>query len=299
VISDAISDIRLRIRALNMPLEDLAAKATEFESALRAVEEQRLVTCDLLAGDRRRLLQLLETRIQELRSEAAARLATAIDASLGSVAPDSWEANARTTVSSTAEKLFGQAQDRLVGAFADEASKSLAAHRQRFESLIRTVRQTAAEIFNVSFAPQQEDEPFELGEEPYWVTEAIKATLIPDPGRFVDRLVSTNIRRKRLRSRLIQQSNELVIRNAENLRWAILQGVEDMVRNATSHLEERLDQAIDAIKRVIDDALTRRRDRSIEVSRQLEGLEQLADELQTILTAIVGKQDGRGQRTRP
>jgi GTP-binding protein EngB required for normal cell division len=158
VILEAISDIRLRIRVLNMPIEDLAAKARMFEDALRAVEEQRLVTRDLLAGDRRRLLQLLETRAQELRSEASGKLAATIDASLGGNVPDSWEAAGRNAVSATIQNLFEEVQDRLVGAFAAEASKSLAAHGQRFESLIGTVRQTAAEIFNVSFAPQQENE---------------------------------------------------------------------------------------------------------------------------------------------
>jgi GTP-binding protein EngB required for normal cell division len=295
VILEAISDIRLRMRTLKMPLEDLAAKATEFESALRAVEEQRRVTRDLLAGDRRRLLQLLETRIQELRSNTLARLATIIDESLLNDAQNSGEAKARNALSATIQDLFGNAQDRLVRAFADEASKSLAVHRQRFEALIGTVRQTAAEIFDVSFGPQQEGELFELGEEPYWVTETIKATLIPDPGRLIDRLVPLDVRRKRLRNRLIEQSSELVIRNAENLRWAILQGIEDLVRNTTSHLEERLDQAIDSIKLVIEDALKRRNDRSVEVGSELLELDRLASDLQTTHKTVVGEADGRGQ----
>jgi hypothetical protein len=286
VISDAISNARLRVRALNMPLEDLASKARAFEEALRAVEEQRLITRDLLAGDRRRLLQLLETRIQELRSEASIKLAAAIDESWSDDVPGAWEATARNAVSATIQNLFGEAQDRLVDAFAGEASRALATHSRRFETLIGTVRRSATEIFDVSFGPQREDEAFALGEDPYWITESIKATLIPDPGRIVDRLAPLRVRRTRVRSRMIQQSNELVIRNAENLRWAILQGIEDMVRRATGQLEERLDQAIDAIKRVIEDALTRRTDRSIEVGGEIERLEQLASELQTIHKAI-------------
>jgi GTPase SAR1 family protein len=300
LISDSISNARLRVRALNMPLEDLASKARAFEDALRAVEGQRLITRDLLAGDRRRLLQLLETRVQELRSEASIKLAAAIDESWSDDAPGAWEAKARSAVSATIQNLFGEAQDRLVGAFAGEASSALATHSQRFETLIGAVRRSATEIFDVSFGPQREDEAFTLGEDPYWVTESIKATLIPDPGRIVDRLAPLRVRRARVRSRMIQQSNELVIRNAENLRWAILQGVEDMVRRATGHLEERLDQAIDAIKQVIEDALTRRKNRSIEVGGEIEGLEHLASELQTIHKAIAsGGIDGANQSDLP
>jgi len=92
------------------------------------------------------------------------------------------------------------------------------------------------------------------------------------------------------------QVNDLVVRNAENLRWAIVQGIEDTVRKATTHLEGRLDQAINAIKRVIEDALARRNDRTVEVSSEIERLERVASDLQAIREAIL---EGSGDRAQP
>ena len=55
VLSQAVAELDLRLRALNLPIEELAAKADAFQAALRAIEEQRRVTGYLLAGDHRRL----------------------------------------------------------------------------------------------------------------------------------------------------------------------------------------------------------------------------------------------------
>jgi hypothetical protein len=37
----------------------------------------------------------------------------------------------------------------------------------------------------------------------------------------------------------------LIVRNAENLRWAFLRGFDETFRNAIWHLEERLDDAVE------------------------------------------------------
>jgi hypothetical protein len=55
ILAQASAELGLRTRALNMPIEELAAKSDEFGQALLAIEEQRRITRDLLAGDHRRL----------------------------------------------------------------------------------------------------------------------------------------------------------------------------------------------------------------------------------------------------
>ena len=170
---------------------------------------------------------------------------------------------------------FEAAFEPLVSAFAADAGAALLGCQGRVNALVDRVRRTAAEIFDVPLGLDTEHEAFELGEDPYWVTESTSATLIPDPSRVIDRLLPAKLRRSRLRARMIRQADELIVRNAENLRWAILRGLDETFRKATAQFEERLDETIRATRDVIRDALTRRRDESFAVSRRSIGLRSL------------------------
>jgi hypothetical protein len=68
ILSQAVGEVELHIRTLEVPLEDLASKAEAFAHALKSVVEQRRTTRDLLAGDQRRLQEDLERRIDTLRT---------------------------------------------------------------------------------------------------------------------------------------------------------------------------------------------------------------------------------------
>jgi len=287
ILAQASDELALRVRALNMPLEELAAKSEAFQEALLSIEEQRRITRDLLAGDHRHLREALDSRIDGLREAVAARVAGVIDASLSGAVPKAWEEAARRALSEAMQEQFEAAREPLVSVFAADAGAALRGCGDRIDALVNRVRQTAAEIFDVSLGPDTEHEAFELSEDPYWVTESTNATLIPDPSRLVDRLLPTSLRRPRLRARMVRQAGELIVRNAENLRWAILLGLDETFRKAAAQFEERLDETIAATRDVIRDALARRRDQSFAVKPELDRLAEagvslalLRDELQ-------------------
>lgn len=272
IAAQAGEELGLRMCALNMPIEELADKSNAFQDALRSIEEQRRITCDLLAGECRRLRGALETRIDGLRMQTAARLAAVIDASLAGAPPPAWEEAARRSLSAAVQAEFENARAPLVGAFAAEAGAALRGCQDRVAALVGQVRQTAADIFNVPLGPDAEQEAFEVGEDPYWVTDTGGMTFIPDPSRLIDRLLPASVHRSRLRARMIEQAQELIIRNAENLRWAILRGLDDTFRKAIARFEERLDEAIVATRGVIKDTLTRRGDQAFAVQPELDRL---------------------------
>jgi GTP-binding protein EngB required for normal cell division len=268
----ASTELSLRTRTLNMPVEELAAKSDEFGRALLAIEEQRRVTRDLLAGEHRRLREALDSRIDNLRKETAKKLDGVIGASLSSVIPMAWEEEARRSLSKAMHDEFEAAREPLVSAFAADAGAALRTCQDRVNALVDCVRQTAAEIFDVPVRPDTEHETFELGEDPYWVTEEPNPSLIPDTSRFIDRLLPASLRRPRLHARMMRQAEELVIRNGENLRWAILRGLDETFRKAVAQFEERLDEAIAATRNVIRDALARRRDEAFSVQPEIDRL---------------------------
>jgi GTP-binding protein EngB required for normal cell division len=269
ILAQASAELGLRVRTLNMPIEELAAKSDAFQDALRSIEEQRRITRDLLAGDHRRLREALDSRIGGLRKEIASKLARVIDASLSGAGSTAWEVPARRALSEAMLAEFDTAREPLASAFATDAEAALHGCQGRVNALVDHVRRTAADIFDVPLGSDAKHEAFELGEDPYWVTESTRVTLIPDPSRLIDRLLPARLRRPRLHARMIRQADELIVRNAENLRWAILRGLDETFRNATAQFEERLDETIRATRDVIRDALARRRDQSFGVQPEI------------------------------
>ena len=287
-LAQASAELGLRVRALNMPIEELAAKSEAFQDALRSIEEQLRITRDLLTGDHRRLREALDSRISGLRKEITAKLASVIDASLSGAAPTAWEATARRALSEAMQAEFEAAREPLASAFAADAGAALLGCEGRVNALIDRVRRTAADIFDVPLGPDTEHEAFELGEDPYWVTESTSATLIPDPSRLIDRLLPARLRRPRLRARMIRQTDDLIVRNAENLRWAILRGLDETFRKATAQFEERLDETIRATRDVIRDALARRRNQSFAVQPEIDRLVEASASLASLREELQG-----------
>jgi GTP-binding protein EngB required for normal cell division len=297
ILFEAVADAELRTQTLRLPIKTLTGKARAFEKALQAIEEQRLTMRDLLGGDKRRLMEALEKRIGEIREEVSAELSQVVEQSLAGDNPGEWERKARAALSPVLQTFFERERDRLSEEFAAETTKVLALHQKRLDGLVDSVRRTAAEIFDVSFASQHEQDTFALGEDPYWMTESIKVTLVPDAGRVIDHLVPLGVRRARLQARIMQQANDLVIRNAENLRWAIRRGIDDTMLQAGEHLEDRLNHAIAATKGVIEDALTRRENRSSETETEVADLGRFIAGLRKVREALANIPVAAGEPT--
>lgn len=272
MLAQASSELVLRMRALNMPIEELAAKSEAFQEALRSIEDQRRVTRDLLAGDHRRLRAALDSRIERLRKEIAGKLANVIDTGLADTVSRASEEATRRALSAAMQDEFEAAREPLVSSFAADAGASLRDCKGRVDALVDRLRRTAAEIFDIPLGPETEHDVFALGEDPYWVTDGTRVSLIPDPSGLIDRVLPQALRRSRIRARMVRLAEELIVRNAENLRWAILRGLDETFRKTTIQFEDRMDETIEATRGVIRDALARRQDQSFAVQPELDRL---------------------------
>jgi GTP-binding protein EngB required for normal cell division len=288
LLNQASTEIELRLRALTMPLDRLEETTAAFQRALDRITEQRRTAADLLAGEKRRLIESLEARIAELRDMTRMRLAAAIAESLSGDDPVIWQETAREAISSTLQGIFDQARQDFARDCARDADAMLAAYRTRTDELVAAVRRSAAELFDVAFREDISDDSYAIGEEPYWVTEDIDATLIPDVGKLVDSLLPLSAKRRRLRERLLRSTDQLIVRNAENLRWALLRGLEETFRAAAGHLEERLDDAVAATQTVIVRALSDQRDQSFAVQPEIAKLETAKQSLAGLSETVGG-----------
>jgi GTPase Era involved in 16S rRNA processing len=272
ILAQASTELSLRVRALNMPIQELAAKSEVFQEALCSIEDQRRITRDLLAGEHRRLREALDSRIERLRKEIAGTLVDVIDAGLSDAATRALEEATRRILSAAIQTEFEAARESLVSKFAADAGAALRGCKGRVDALVDRVRRTAAKIFNIPLGAETEHEVFELGEDPYWVTDKTRVSLIPDPSALIDTVLPAAVRRARIRARMVKLAEELIVRNAENLRWAIMRGLDETFRRATAQFEDRLDETIEATRGVIQNALARRQDQSFAVRPELERL---------------------------
>jgi hypothetical protein len=233
------------------------------------------------------LISDLEARINGLRGAMLFRLTQVIDDSL-SHADTNWEEAVKSAVSVATEDWFNNASRDFANAFSKEAHDILADHKHQVDALVDEIRRTTAEMFDVALAPECEPGGFRLGEEPYWITERLASTLIPDCRRMLDHFLPAASRRRRRRAHIVEQANEMIIRNAENLRWAMLRGIDETFRAAATHFEDRLAEAIGATKRIIEEALARRRDRSFASEATLDRLDRSMDALALAQRAFSG-----------
>jgi hypothetical protein len=86
---------------------------------------------------------------------------------------------------------------------------------------------------------------------------------------------------------MLAQAEELVLRNAENLRWALLRSLDGAFRAAIVSLEERLEEAFVATKGIIEKAITRRNDLSFQVEPEVASLRDTAATLADIHAQLV------------
>jgi ribosome biogenesis GTPase A len=275
ILWDASAEVDLQVKTLEMPLDALHAKSQAFEQALTSIEQQRQVVRDLLDGELQRLLAELRVKTDSLYRDVCSELSKVAERELASVSPPRWTAAAKESLARAIETEFDVACERFIHSFSATANASFLAHQRRSEELLNDVRKNAADIFELDFRSGFEDGWFEFVHDPYWVTKHVREALIPDPSGLVDRLLPGTLRRTRLRDRVLRHTNDLILRNAGSLHWALLQSLRDAFRNASAQFEERLDNAIHATKAVIEATLERRLVRTFEVKPAIVRLDSL------------------------
>jgi GTP-binding protein EngB required for normal cell division len=278
VFDAASMDIALAIRAIEMPIADLQSRAAHFGEAIREVERQRRAAEDLLAGDRRRALDELEKRAAALRREARSALLAVGEAALvRDGAPDAAEAAARAVIAEAIPDFFGPKLEELSRSFSREAEELLAGHIEAAEILVGSVRQQAAELFDIPTIPRGGADAFQMKREPFWVTQKWDQTIGSLAAGALEKLLPAALRLRRSRKRLTEEIEELVQRNVENLRWAMLQNLENAFRQFTGWLDERLAEAIAATQGAIKAALNRRLQHEDRAEEELSRLRAAAE----------------------
>jgi hypothetical protein len=278
-------ETEIALRSLRLPLEDLEKRMTTFDEAAKQFDVERRTANDLLAGDRRRALEELETGAERLRTEARTALERELDQALA--AGETTDA-ARQRVSGTVVAFFDNALQDMIRNVGARLEEVLHIHQRRADDLITLVRRTAANLLDIPFRAPESSEAFEAKRDPFWVTAARTAELNPIPPGAFDPLLPGSLRKSRVRKRLLDEIDAVIVRNVENLRWATRQNVEDTFRRFSAELDERLAMSLAATRGAMQKALEQRKQHAERIDSDIEAQQTTLARLAEIREALAG-----------
>lgn len=288
VLEEVVMRLRLGIRSLQMPLDDLEDRLRVFEKELKNAERQRISAQDLLAGDRERTLESLEQQAEALRQQSAHHLESVVEASFGAMKDG--EVNEATIMDALAEEVtvfFQSSAEDVSQKFGRDVGETLRPHQERADDLIELIRRAAAELFEIPYHAPESSEAFEMKRRPYWVQrKRVPSLPIVVPEEAIDKLLPASLRINRLKKRMTRQIEALVRQNVENLRWATLQNLNNAFRGFALSLDQRFQETIAATHGAMQAAYTRRKEHAEAIAEDVSRFEAAATDLAKIIAEL-------------
>ncbi|MCX8035869.1 MAG: dynamin family protein [Candidatus Sumerlaeia bacterium] len=286
ILGNALMRLQLTLRALQMPLADLQNRLHVFEQKLHEVERQRVAAGDLIEGDRKRLRGLLESEAEHLRTESLARLRGVVQECFSRHAEDCDPAEVERALEQAVPEYFESKQAEVFRSFSRHILHAFEPYQARMNDLIHTLRKAASGIFDIPLPARQQAPALEISRPPHWVSHEWFTTLGAIPPDVWERLLPRKWRQSRRRKRLMAQVELLVVRNVENLRWSLLQDMDDLFRRFRAELDAGFEDARSAILGAIEAAKTRRAEHQDAATRQMDELHSAENELQNIAVGL-------------
>ncbi len=281
VIEDVLLRLRLSIKSLQLPLEDLEHRLEVFSRELKNAERERMAAQDLLVGDRRRGLERLEREAESLRARSAAHLEDVVAASFDAIRDG--DISEQAILDDLAEEItvfFQTSADEVSRDLGLHVADTLRPHQQRADDLIQLIRKAAAAVFDIPYRAPDSSAAFEMKRRPLWVLrKQVPSLLVVLPEGGFDSLLPASVRTSRLRKRLSKQIDTLVRHNVENLRWATKQNLNDAFLRFASVLDQRFAATISATHGAIQAAYVKRKEHSEAISDDVSRFEAAATKL--------------------
>jgi len=290
VLGDGLLHLRLKQRSLTLPLEDLEQRLAVFNQKIQEIKRQRELFRDLLAGDKRRVLEMLEQECASTIKTAEAELLRILEDTVANTASIKLiEETLHKRLVEVIPPLFEGTLSRVSNMVNQRIQEVLGAHQEKANALADTIRQTAAELFEIPFVPGKGNERIVTRHKPYWVTENWSVSMSPVPRGFLERFLPKNMAIRRIRRWLEQDIESIILRNVGNLQFETHQNIDDTFGRFALNLDEQLEEVAKATLGAIQEAHTQRTQKSGSVSTELNRLasfESQVLELQSKLASI-------------
>jgi hypothetical protein len=281
LVRDMIFELDCRLAVYRMPVEDLSDRLTQFVTAGEVFERERRVSHDILSADRGRLMCDLDEKAVALRKAIKHSLYREID---GMLAHGASEEEIAAKLQARIPEMFQSEFDEFETDARGILKVLLHTHQEKGDSLISNVRRLASTLLDIPYAAPVAEDAFLANKTPYWVT-APRESLAALP-TVIDTLLPTGMRLQRMRERLRRQIDDIVIRNVENLRWALRQNLEASIRGFQAQFDERLRLSQEATAAAIQEGIKRRSAVQASTYDDIERLTSARQRLMTIVTRL-------------
>ncbi len=280
------SRISLELHSLRMPLEKLKAKLALFEKYLEEMELERQALEDIVRADHERALARLEEVSENLRKEAVRVLTERITTQLADVPVVRLESEARALLKATVPDYFDLLTERCVSEIRNHLSEILDSREKKLSSLIKDVLDTASEIMGVRLTSVESEEVFKAIDRPYWASSKWTSTVYPSPDRLLERFMPETLRRARVMKRIEGHIEAVVIKNVEQLRWAVYQAINKTFWSFEHHMDEQIGKAMQATHGAITKALSLKEKQSVQIRERTELLSNELERIRKLQTAV-------------
>jgi GTP-binding protein EngB required for normal cell division len=283
IVGNVLLHLRLKQRSLALPLEDLEQRLVVFNQKLQEVKRQRELTHDLLAGDQRRIIETLERECANTLKTTQAELFQILDKTIESTASiKSIEETLHNRLVEIIPTMFGRDLSRISNLINESIKEVLGNHQEKANALAGTIRQTAADLFEIPYVPGKGNENLITSHQPYWVTENWSTAMSPVPRGLLERLLPRGIAIRRIKRWLQQDIESIVLRNIGNLQYETRQNIEDTFRRFSFALDQEMENVAKATLGAIREAQIQRTEKADSVSQELEWLSGLESKMQKL-----------------
>ncbi|NOZ87587.1 MAG: Dynamin family protein [Deltaproteobacteria bacterium] len=284
VMEQALLQLRISLRSLQMPLADLEEKSGVFESKLAGIEKQRISLQDRLEGERRRCSEFIESQAQDLKSGSAKYLKETLEQVFSK---DESRCPLEEELQNDFEKrvpdFFKAALKKHARTASNHVQSSLSEFQKEADRLVEGVRKIAAEIFDISYKAPESAKAFQLDTRVYWETHKWTPSFSPIPPGALDKLLPVRTRRQRLKKRWNEQVDMLVRQNVETVRWQLLQSTIKAFAHFSTQMEKCLAETVEATRKAMGKAHALKQEHSRQSEKEIRKLEETIDSVQTWL----------------
>ncbi len=287
IVNDMLMQTRISLKAFRMPEEELNQKLALFNEKISEAERQKTLSSDMLAGDRKRLMQLLEEQSELLRKKSRQHLHGIMNSFFES-GEEVKENDVRAAFSADIPVFFEKELGTVSDFFDKKVAEIIAFHRKRADEIIDAVRKSASDVFDIPYHEHEGSVGLEFVREPYWVLHQWKSTLLPLPEDLIDRLLPRKRRERRVRKRLESQIEGLVLSNVENLRWSTLQNLDMTFRRFVSNIDAEFKEIVEITKEAVNAAVEKRKLYSESIAENVAHLESLVESLSRYMQKLSG-----------
>jgi GTPase Era involved in 16S rRNA processing len=274
--------IELEIRSLELTLTELESKLSIFEKKIVETEQQRIHVQDILKGDQKRIKNLLEEHIRALHVPLCTRLLEIAEKAMED-SPKDPERAAQKAVADIIPAWFNDELDNISEMMEHEIAARMKEQQQNVDNLVESIRKAASEVFEIPYHRAIAEHVYESIRKPYCVEYDQDSLLFQISPDLLERFMPAKMREKRIKKRMNNQIDKLVLRNLENLRWETLQNIDTTFRKLSHILDNNLAMTIEATYGTIRSALAERKMHEENVIYKCNKLKKMASDILDVM----------------